>query len=83
MRLIDLSNELKAGDHDRKCSLNTYDKMSGGEIAGCTEPDEAALPEHEVQRVELQTDDQNEEHVAHHGPVEHFELEGGGGEGYG
>ncbi len=38
----------------------------------------AALPEHHVQRIELETDDKNEKHVTHHGPIKHFELEGGG-----
>jgi hypothetical protein len=75
---VELSNKLKHSNHNGQSSLNTYDKMYSCETAGGTKAIETALPEHHVQSIELQTYDKNEEHVTHHGPVEHFEPEGGG-----
>lgn len=79
---IELPDELKASYHDGQSSLDSYNKMSGCETAWWAKTIETALPEHHVQSIELETDNENEEHVAHHAPVKHFELERSGSECY-
>ncbi len=49
--------------------------MSSCEITSAIKAIETALPKHHVQSIKLQAYDENEEHVTHHAPVEHFEPE--------
>ena len=75
---VELPNKLKHSDHDGQSGLNANNKMSSCETTSATKAIETALPKHHVQSIELQAYDENEEHVTHHAPVEHFEPEGCG-----
>ena len=57
LSLIDLSNKLKASDHNRQCGLNACDNMKRGECTSGTEAIKTTHPEHDVKRIKLQAND--------------------------
>jgi hypothetical protein len=49
--------------------------MYGPKPTSSIEAIKATHPKHDIQSVKLQANNQNEQHVGEHGPVEHFVLE--------
>lgn len=80
MRHVKLTYKLKASYHNCQSSLNGNNKMSRSETTSCTKPIKTALPEHDIQCIELQAYNKNKEHIAHHAPIVHFEPKRCGGE---